>query len=144
MTLTDANELRIDYTRHDRQADAGQPDQPLLLQPGRSRGRARPRVDDRGGLLHACGRHLDPHRRDQAGQRHADGFHHARSRSARASRSCKCDPVGYDHNYVLNGGGKALALAARVYEPETRPRDGSAHHPARRAALHRQLTWMAR
>ena len=26
-------------------------------------------------------------------------------------------PVGYDHNYVLNGGGKGLALAARVYEP---------------------------
>jgi aldose 1-epimerase len=28
-------------------------------------------------------------------------------------------PVGYDHNYVLNSGGKGLALAARVYEPET-------------------------
>ena len=28
-------------------------------------------------------------------------------------------PVGYDNNYVLNGGGKGLALAARVYEPET-------------------------
>jgi aldose 1-epimerase len=29
----------------------------------------------------------------------------------------RTNPVGYDHNYVLNGGGKALALAARVYEP---------------------------
>ena len=28
-------------------------------------------------------------------------------------------PVGYDTSYVLNGGGKGLALAARVYEPET-------------------------
>jgi aldose 1-epimerase len=28
-------------------------------------------------------------------------------------------PVGYDHNFVLNGGGKGLALAARVYEPES-------------------------
>jgi aldose 1-epimerase len=28
-------------------------------------------------------------------------------------------PLGYDHNFVLNGGGKSLALAARVYEPET-------------------------
>jgi aldose 1-epimerase len=28
-------------------------------------------------------------------------------------------PVGYDHNYVLNGGGKSLALAARVFEPRT-------------------------
>jgi aldose 1-epimerase len=28
------------------------------------------------------------------------------------------DPGGYDHNYVIKGGGKTLALAARVYEPE--------------------------
>jgi aldose 1-epimerase len=28
-------------------------------------------------------------------------------------------PPGYDHNYVLNGGGKGLALAARVCEPES-------------------------
>jgi aldose 1-epimerase len=28
-------------------------------------------------------------------------------------------PPGYDHNFVLNGGGKGLALAARVYEPES-------------------------
>ena len=30
-------------------------------------------------------------------------------------------PAGYDHNYVLNSGGKALALAlaARVYDPKT-------------------------
>jgi aldose 1-epimerase len=27
------------------------------------------------------------------------------------------DPGGYDHNFVLNGGGKKLALAARVVEP---------------------------
>jgi aldose 1-epimerase len=29
------------------------------------------------------------------------------------------DPRGYDHNYVLNSGGKRLALAARVTEPKT-------------------------
>jgi aldose 1-epimerase len=29
------------------------------------------------------------------------------------------DPVGYDHNYVLNGGGKKLELVARVQEPAT-------------------------
>jgi aldose 1-epimerase len=29
------------------------------------------------------------------------------------------DPVGYDTNYVLNGGGKALAFAGRVYEPNS-------------------------
>jgi aldose 1-epimerase len=28
-------------------------------------------------------------------------------------------PVGYDDNYVLNAGGKGLALAARVYEPKS-------------------------
>ena len=28
-------------------------------------------------------------------------------------------PVGYDHNYVLNGGGKSLSLAARAFEPKT-------------------------
>lgn len=28
-------------------------------------------------------------------------------------------PSGYDHNYVLNGGGKGTTLAARVYEPKS-------------------------
>jgi aldose 1-epimerase len=28
-------------------------------------------------------------------------------------------PVGYDHNFVLNGGGKSLSLAARAFEPRT-------------------------
>ena len=28
-------------------------------------------------------------------------------------------PVGYDHNFVLNSGGKDLALAAKVFEPKT-------------------------
>jgi len=31
----------------------------------------------------------------------------------------KRQPAGYDNNFVLNGGGKKLALAARVYEPQT-------------------------
>lgn len=34
-------------------------------------------------------------------------------------KQIKADPVGYDHNFVLNGGGRSLALAARVYEPKT-------------------------
>jgi aldose 1-epimerase len=29
------------------------------------------------------------------------------------------DPGGYDHNFVLRGSGKTLALAARVYEPDS-------------------------
>jgi aldose 1-epimerase len=28
-------------------------------------------------------------------------------------------PPGYDHNFVLNGGGKGLVLAARLFEPES-------------------------
>lgn len=31
----------------------------------------------------------------------------------------KADPVGYDHNYVLDSGGKELALAARASSPST-------------------------
>jgi aldose 1-epimerase len=31
----------------------------------------------------------------------------------------KRQPAGYDNNFVLNSGGKKLALAARVYEPQT-------------------------
>lgn len=29
------------------------------------------------------------------------------------------DPNGYDHNFVLNSGGKAFALAARAYDPQS-------------------------
>jgi aldose 1-epimerase len=29
------------------------------------------------------------------------------------------NPLGYDNNFVLNGGGKTLAPAARVYEPRS-------------------------
>jgi aldose 1-epimerase len=29
------------------------------------------------------------------------------------------DPVGYDHNYVVNGGGGALSPVATVYEPKS-------------------------
>jgi aldose 1-epimerase len=34
-------------------------------------------------------------------------------------KEIKADPVGYDHNYVLNSGGGKLALGARVHEPNT-------------------------
>jgi aldose 1-epimerase len=36
-----------------------------------------------------------------------------------APLKAKGQPGGYDHNYVLNSGGKSLALAARAYEPKT-------------------------
>jgi aldose 1-epimerase len=31
----------------------------------------------------------------------------------------RTNPIGYDHNYVLNAGGKSLALAARAHEPKS-------------------------
>ena len=31
----------------------------------------------------------------------------------------KAEPPGYDHNFVLNGGGKSMELAARVFDPRT-------------------------
>jgi aldose 1-epimerase len=34
-------------------------------------------------------------------------------------KELKGEPAGYDHNFVLDSGGKSLALAARVYEPKT-------------------------
>jgi len=34
-------------------------------------------------------------------------------------KELKVEPTGYDHNFVLNSGGKSLALAGRVYEPKT-------------------------
>ena len=34
-------------------------------------------------------------------------------------KQIKADPVGYDHNFVLNSGGGALALGAQVIEPKT-------------------------
>lgn len=34
-------------------------------------------------------------------------------------KEIKAKPVGYDHNYVIRGGGKSLTLAARVYEPKS-------------------------
>ncbi|MGC1721288.1 MAG: aldose epimerase family protein [Isosphaeraceae bacterium] len=34
-------------------------------------------------------------------------------------KELKVEPTGYDHNFVLDSGGKSLALAVRVYEPKT-------------------------
>ena len=119
MTLTDANELRIDYT-----ATTDKPT-PVNLT-NHSYFNLAGDGDVLGHELMIAADHytpsdsaLDPHRRDQTGQRHADGFYARRSPSVRALRSFTRDPVGYDHNYVLNGGGKGLALAARVYEPRS-------------------------
>jgi aldose 1-epimerase len=34
-------------------------------------------------------------------------------------KEIKANPQGYDHNYVINGGGKELTFTARVHEPTT-------------------------
>jgi hypothetical protein len=72
-----------------------------------------PRVDDRGGHLHAVGQHADPHRRDQTGERHADGFHRPQPIGSRFAQ-LHTKPVGYDHNYVLNAAARPGAGGARL------------------------------
>ena len=123
-TLTERNQIVVEYHGDDRQGDADQSDAAHLLQSRRRRRarHARPRRRDQRGSLHAGGRHEDPDRRAGAGRRHAVRFPDADERSARASRDD--DPQiaiggGYDHNFVLNADGRRLQWAARVFEPTT-------------------------
>ena len=72
-TLTEQNEMKIEYTADHGSADAGQPHAPHLLQPGRGRLRRRagPRASIERLALHAVGRQRSPHRPDRAGERYA-------------------------------------------------------------------------
>ena len=70
-TLTDANELAVEYRASTRQADAGQPDAAQLLQSRRSGLRRHPRssTDAECRPVHTGRRRTDPNRRTCAGYR---------------------------------------------------------------------------
>ena len=126
-TLTDDNELRLDYKQPTDRATPHQSDQPRLLQSRRRRRRARPRVmagrlhytptDDAliptGQIATVKGTALDFTKPTRIGARIAQFYPR---------------PGGYDHNFVLNSeprsprrptreSEKPLVLTARVREP---------------------------
>ncbi len=86
-TLTPGNELRLDYRATSRQADADQPDQPQLFQPGGTRRRRHPPAPAhaRRGSLHAGRRDTDSDRRDRGRRRNAVRLPHG-DRDWRADR----------------------------------------------------------
>ena len=50
---------------------------------------------------------------------HAVRLHAADGRSASASTTTGGKPLGYDHNFVLNGDAASCGLAARIYDPDS-------------------------
>jgi len=130
MTLTDANELRIDYTATtDRATPINLTNHSYFnfLGGGDILGHELmlaadhyTPVDDTsipvGEIRPVAGGPMDFNQRQPIG---------ARFNQLTGER------IGYDHNYVLRGGGKSLALAAQLYEPQT----GRFGHPG----VHRQL-----
>ncbi|HTJ00203.1 MAG TPA: aldose epimerase family protein [Dongiaceae bacterium] len=118
MTLTDANELRIDYTATtDRATPINLTNHSYFnfLGGGDILGHELmlaadhyTPVDDTsipvGEIRPVAGGPMDFNQRQPIG---------ARFNQLTGER------IGYDHNYVLRGGGKSLALAAQLYEPQT-------------------------
>ena len=120
-SLNDDNELRITYSRHHRQADHPQPDQPLLLQ-SRRRPAARSSTTASPSTPTSSRRsttrsspparsRMWPARPTTSASRPPPGAH---------IKELKDKPQGYDFNYVLNKGFFSnWALAAVVEDPAT-------------------------
>ena len=148
-TLTDKNELIVDYHATTDKPTRRQSDAAQLLQPrGRGLGRhPRPSADVQRRPLHAGGRHADPDRRAGAGRGHAVRLPPA-DRDRRADRPGQRAAEGRQGLRSQLGaepeGRRACELAARADRSEERPHARDQHHRAGHAVLHRAISSTAR
>ena len=117
-TLTNDDELRIDYEAETDKKTVAQPDEPRLLEP-RGPGQRRrpgPRADDqRRPGSRSSTRALIPTGVTASVVGTPLDFLSPRTIGSRIRQLSN----GYDHNYILNGEPGALKLCARVHEPTT-------------------------
>ncbi len=131
-------------SRDDRQADGGQPDEPLLLQSCRPGDGDDPRIT-------GCSSSPIASRRSTQGLittgelKPVDGtpFDFRQPTAIGARIDAKDEQItlggGYDHNFVVNGPAGTLRPVAHVSEPTTGRTLDVLEHRAGRAVLHREL-----